>query len=85
MGIVHSAKVLLLRFQWVPVNSLLLCPGPHLLLYRNQFVQCGNFVTFLIKGSILFQHYHCKVFFFPQAGGLITRAFLFFPFLLFFF
>lgn len=69
MGIVHSAKVLLLRFQWVPVNSLLLCPGPHLLLYWNQFVQCGNFVTFLIKGSILFQHYHCKVFFFPRREG----------------
>lgn len=47
-GIVHSAKVLLLRFQCH------LCPGPRLLLYWNRFIQCGNFVTFLVEGNFLF-------------------------------
>ena len=63
VGTAPSAKVLLLRFPWVPVNSWLLRPGPHLLLYWNQFVQHGNFVTFLTEGNFLFQLYHCKVFF----------------------
>lgn len=76
MGIVHSAKVLLLRFQWVLVHSLLLCPGPRLLLYWNLFVQHGTFVTFLIELNFLFQHYHGKVFFWE--GGLGTCVFLFF-------
>lgn len=74
--VVHSAKVLLLRFQWVPVHSLLPLPQPHLLLYWNRFIQCGNFVTFLIEGNFLFQHFRSKVFafffFLPQEGGITT-------------
>ena len=46
-----------------PCKCWLLRPGPHLLLYWNQFVQHGNFVTFLPEGNFLFQLYHCKVFF----------------------
>ena len=80
MGTAPSAKVLLLRFPWVPVNSWLLRPGPHLLLYWNQFVQHGNFVTFLTEGNFLFQLYHCKVFF-PGGRANHMCLSLFFLFL----
>lgn len=82
VGIVHCAKVLLLRFQWVLVNSWLLCPVPHLLLHWNQFVQRGNFATFLIAGNFHLQHYHPEVF--PRRRGLVTRAFFSLPFLFYF-
>lgn len=59
------------------LDSVAPLPSPHLLLYWNRFVQCGNFVTFLMEGNFLSQHYLGRFVFFFQEGGLTTKLFSF--------
>lgn len=75
---IPRAKVLLLHFQWVLVNSLLLCTAP---TSGTDLYNVGILLPFFIKGNFLFQHIIERWFCcFPRGGPRTTPLYFFFSF-----